>query len=331
MTKICIFGCKNTTRHIINHVSKLSNISGLVTISPDKGSEQEVAGYDDLSDLSSEIQNIHVAKKYNLNSQYDQDFFESQNFDIGFVSGWQRLVPRSILETFNVGVFGMHGSSQDLPFGRGRSPMNWSLIEGRQWFYTNLFKYMPGVDDGPIVDTSCFSINDTDTAETLHFKNLSAMVSLIQSNWENLANNNLTLKQQVSAIPTVYPKRSPSDSIIDWNDAIVNIERLIRAVAPPFSGAYSFIDNIKLTINRASIFYTDLEAHPFRSLEYGMICDVFPNGKFTIRCNGGVLLAHEYHLEKSFELNGSMKLESPASLFNRFERNEFGFFDIPMK
>lgn len=46
--------------------------------------------------------------------------------------------------------------------------MNWSLIEGRKWFHTNLFKFQAGIDDGPIVDTFTFSITDADTGETLH-------------------------------------------------------------------------------------------------------------------------------------------------------------------
>ena len=47
----------------------------------------------------------------------------------------KRLIPIDILEQFSVGAFGMHGSSMDLPLGRGRSPLNWSLIEGRKFFY----------------------------------------------------------------------------------------------------------------------------------------------------------------------------------------------------
>ena len=328
MTKVCIFGCKNTTRHLVDHIAELQPASGLVTISPAKGEEQEVAGYDNLSDLSDEIPNFYVAEKYNLNSDLDRAFFKAQNFDIGFVSGWQRLVPSEILETFGFGVYGMHGSSQDLPFGRGRSPMNWSLIEGREWFYTNLFKYVPGVDDGPIVDTACFSINPTDTAETLHFKNLSSMVALIKQNWSNLITNSVKLKPQAEAIPTYYPKRSPLDGIIDWNDTLVNIDRFIRAVSPPFAGAFSFIQDIRLTISHASVFYTDIESHPYKGFAYGTICEVFPNGKFTIRCNGGVLIVHKYELEKAIELTRGMKLVSPSEIIKKFERNRYGFYDI---
>lgn len=327
MTSVCVFGCKNTTRHLIEHLIELTRIDGLVTISPMKGDEQNVAGYDDMEDLAENIPNFYVAEKYNLSGDKDSGFFEIQKFDIGLVAGWQRLVPSPILNSFRIGVFGMHGSSQNLPFGRGRSPMNWSLIEGREWFYTNLFKYVSGADDGPIVDTICFSVNAADTAETLHFKNLLSMVSLVRRNWQDLSNNTLTLKPQSKTTPTYYPKRTPNDGIIDWEDVLRNVERHIRAVSAPFAGAFSFLGQNRVTIERATIFYTDLEQHPYLSSSYGTICDVFPNGKFLVRCNGGVLMVHEYRLDSSLKILRNMQFISPPESIKRFERNTIGNFD----
>ena len=108
------------------------------------------------------------------------EYFKQNSPYIGFAIGWQRLIPENILNCFECGVFGMHGSSQDLPFGKGRSPMNWSLIEGRKWFYTNLFKYENGIDNGDIIGKDCFSIQESDTAETLHYKNLLSFFNILK-------------------------------------------------------------------------------------------------------------------------------------------------------
>src|SRR3989338_7611323 len=59
------------------------------------------------------------------------------------VAGYMDLRP--FLKSLSVGAFGMHGSSKPLPFGRGRSPINWSLIQDKKIFYTHLFQYLPGV------------------------------------------------------------------------------------------------------------------------------------------------------------------------------------------
>ena len=126
--------------------------------------------------------------------------------------------------------------------------MNWSLIEGRSVFYTNLFRYDPGVDSGDVIDTFKFQITDKDTAETMHFKNTLAMKHLVEQNIEQLLSGNFTAYPQDNSIePTYYPKRTPADSLIDWNQDINAIERFIRAVCPPFNGAFSFLATSKIT------------------------------------------------------------------------------------
>jgi len=154
-----------------------------------------------------------------------------------------------------VGAFGMHGSSMNLPLGRGRSPMNWSIIEGRKSFYTNLFMYDSGIDSGDVVDTFKFQITDKDTGETMHFKNLLAMKSLIENNIEKLTQRTFNLQKQPTDIePTYYPKRTPEDGLIDWNDDVNAIERHIRAVTNPFNGAFTFCNETQITIWDAQVF-----------------------------------------------------------------------------
>tara|TARA_A100001388_G_C28727146_1_gene479552 strand:- start:166 stop:1140 length:975 start_codon:yes stop_codon:yes gene_type:complete len=323
--QVILFGCKDTTLHISNLLLKKGARITLITISPLKAKEQKVAGYEDLTKYVHLFEKIYVAKRYDLKDEDDLNFFKSSNLNVGFSMGWQRLIPSEILDLFNCGVFGMHGSSMDLPFGKGRSPLNWSIIENRKWFYTNLFKYQSGVDNGPVVDKECFSINDYDSAETLHYKNLISFTNIILNNWENFKNNNLKTIPQKKIKGSFYPKRDPEDSIIDWEDDIFQIERFIRAVSPPFNGSYSFLNDKKLIILRASIFYSDLEYHSFKNFSRGYICQIFPNGKFLVRANGGVLIIHEYFFEDKII---EAQLKSPVNLIKRFKKNNYGFYDI---
>ena len=324
--KVVLFGCKDTTLHVARSLKAMNICLSLISISPEKGSKQNVAGYFDLASQPLLFDEIFIAMRYDLKSEDDVKYFQCKQFDLGIVIGWQRLIPHEILKEFRIGVFGMHGSAQDLPFGRGRSPMNWSILEGRQWFYTNLFKYNAGVDDGPILDTECFSINDYDTIETMHFKNTLSLINLLKKNWVNLTSGTICLRQQKDDGGSFYPKREPSDGLIDWRDTIHNIDRHIRAVAKPFYGAFSYICEDEFKILRASIFYTDIEQHGFKDRRYGEICDIFPNYKFLIRCNGGVLIVHEFeglpeHLESG------RVFVSQNEKIRIFERNAHGFFD----
>lgn len=88
----------------------------------------------------------------------------------------------------------MHGSYKGLPFGRGRSPLNWSLIQGNCFFYTSLIKYNSGIDDGDIVDTKKFEINSHDDIFSLHTKNQMIMSFLVKKNIKKILNQPTTLK-----------------------------------------------------------------------------------------------------------------------------------------
>jgi methionyl-tRNA formyltransferase len=267
---------------------------------------------------------VYTSHKYSLKSEEDTSFFKKKMFQLGFVVGWQRLVPETILETFSIGVFGMHGSAMNLPKGRGRSPMNWSIIEGRKVFYTNLFKYDNGADDGDVLDTFKFQVSDHDTGETMHFKNTLAMKFLIEDNIENLLNRTFKLTKQPTLVPTYYPKRNESDSLIDWSDDSINIDRLIRAVTKPFNGAYSFIRSNKIIIYRANIF--DFQEFGFDSSRPGEVVAVYNNGKFLIKSFGGLLLVHEY--ETNIKVHIGDLLSNGEESKNIFQYNKHGFHDL---
>lgn len=326
MREIILFGCKDTTLHTARFLKNLDLKIHLVTISPELATRNQVAGYEELTVNSNIFETIYIANSYSLNEEDVTAIKKCNHASLGFCIGWQRLIPKALLNKFSIGVFGMHGSTRDLPFGKGRSPMNWALIEGRKLFHTNLFKYEAGIDNGPVLGSKTFSINENDTAETLHYKNTLAMCSLIKNNLENLLHGKYsTHSQSLADGESFYPKRSPKDGSIDWRDDIYNIDRLIRAVTSPFDGAFSFIDGEKVIIERATIFYTDLENHHFKDEKFGKVLDVFPNGKFLVRCSGGVIIVNKYRggiptVNSCFKV-----LESP---FRNFSRNEYGFFDL---
>lgn len=319
-TKVIIFGCKSTTFFLYNSIKDYYENLSIITIDKSKGDSNHVADY---FEFKGKIENnIFHSKSYSLNTKSDLNFFKENSFDLGFVMGWQRLIPENILNTFKIGVFGMHGSSLDLPFGRGRSPMNWSIIEGREVFYTNLFKYDKGIDSGKILDTYKFQITKSDTAETLHYKNLLSMRYLILKNFQSA--KKIQLRPQKNGTPTYYPKRSESDSLIDWTDDINNIEKLIRAVSKPFNGAYTFNKSKKIIIHRAAIF--DFKDFGFKEVKPGAVIAVFPNNKFLVSAMGGILIVHEY--ESDFKLEKGIIFGNNNEKKKYFPVNKLGFYDI---
>lgn len=324
--KIAVFGCKSTTKFLIDSLHTDFKVSYLITINEELGRKNDVADYCRLKDYAESIGiKVYEAETYALKAEADRQYINSLQIDIAFVMGWQRLIPNEVLSQLSIGAFGMHGSSMNLPLGRGRSPMNWSIIEDRKIFYTNLFKYDPGVDSGDIVDTFKFQITDKDTGETMHYKNTLAMKYLVMSNIEKLMTNNFALRKQNENItPSYYPKRSPSDSLIDWNQDVFYLERFIRAVTKPFNGAFTFIGDRKIIIWEAQVF--DLQDFGYVDEPAGTVVEVFESGKFLVKCFGGLLLVTNY--SGDIIPNKGNQFGNSEMKIKYFERNVLGNHDL---
>ncbi len=325
--RIAVFGCKATTRLLIEHLEVPYPIRYLVTLSPSVGAKHEVADYMDLKPWAeARGMEVYQARYYSLKHPEDIAHLRDLQLDLAFVIGWQRLIPAEVLSELRIGAFGMHGSASNLPRGRGRSPMNWSLIEGRQVFYTNLFLYDPGVDSGDVVDTFKFQITPHDTAETLHYKNTLAMKYLIERNIEGLVHGQFRrIPQDLSLSPTYYPKRTPDDGLIDWEADVNSIDRFIRAVTRPFAGAFTFVGSQLVRIWRAQVF--DVHDFGYERAAPGTIVAVFERRAFLVKCFGGLLLVTDY--ESDIPLARGIRFGNGEQQIRHFLRNPQGFFDLP--
>lgn len=325
---IAVFGCKSTTTFLIEAIQAKVAVDLVVTLSPSAAARADVADYVDCAAYCAERGiTHHVVDDYTLKTPADQEAIARHAPDLGFVMGWQRLIPAPVLDRFEIGVFGMHGSADDLPIGRGRSPMNWALIEQRPRFFTNLFRYDPGVDSGDVLDTLGFSIQPADTGETMHYKNSLAMKTLVYRNLDGLLANRFSLTPQRDAEPTYYPKRSPSDSQIDFTQDLAAVEAFIRAVTRPFNGAFTYLDGEPVTIWRAAVFETDVVSFGFDDTPWGTVVEVFPTGKFLIKCRGGLLLVHDYSRDRPPAVGQRC---TPIGLDRgKFPRNPQGYHDLP--
>ena len=121
-------------------------------LTPEMSENYLVSGYYDYRPLAKKMNiPIYVPETYSLNSRRDINFFVEEKFDLLIQGGWQRLFPEEVLNSLRIGALGLHGSSDMLPKGRGRSPMNWSLIEDKKRFIMHLFMIKPGIDNGDIL------------------------------------------------------------------------------------------------------------------------------------------------------------------------------------
>lgn len=294
--KVVVFGVKDTSENIVTFIQEqICPVDLVITISPEVTKKNQVAGYKGLSVLTEKYGiPVHEADSYFLTDDKTQKFMNENEFDIGISMGWQRLIPPSVLDRFKHGIYGFHGNCGYLPFGRGRSPLNWSIILGDTRFNLNMFRYDEKADSPNIFATEMFSITPHDDIRTAQYKNMICSKNLIRKLLKAYAEDNIVIHTESKDYDSWYNKRTAKDGKIDFHARTRDIYNLIRGVAAPFPGAYAMNGEDKVTV---------WEAHPFDEMinfsayAPGEVIDVF-DGKPVVRTVDGSLLIDRYECGK---------------------------------
>lgn len=85
--------------------------------------------------------------------------------DLGVLAWWPAIVPPDVLETSHLGFLNIHPSL--LPYGRGKDPNFWCLVEGTP-FGVTVHKASSRVDLGPVVLQEEIPVTWESTGGSLH-------------------------------------------------------------------------------------------------------------------------------------------------------------------
>lgn len=293
--KLVIFGVKDTTDEIVKYVQeKLCPVDLVVTIHPDVLKKNQVSGYQGLSYLTDRYGiEVYEAGSYGLADEETARFFAENTFDLGISMGWQRLVPKAVLDRFSTGVFGFHGNCGYLPFGRGRSPLNWSIILGDSRFILNLFRYDEKADSPNVFANEMCEITPHDTVRTMQYKNMLVSKRLIARLVAAWKAGNVQVQTASKDFDSWYGKRTAADGKLDFRDRTRNLYNLVRGVTWPFPGAFCFCEGKKVTVWSAHPFDGILDLSAYAP---GEIVDEF-DGRLIVRTVDGSLLIEEYEYD----------------------------------
>ena len=293
--KVVVFGVKDTTERIVEFIQEnICPVDLVVTISREVLSKNQVSGFKGLSSLTEKygIQ-VREVDSYALKDETTRDFFLENTFDIGISMGWQRLIPAAVLERFRHGVFGFHGNCAYLPFGRGRSPLNWSIINGDTRFILNLFRYDEKADSPNIFANEMCAITPYDTVRSMQYRNIICSKNLIRRLLAAYKEGNISIRQESKDFDSWYEKRTPEDGKIDFHGRTRDIYNLIRGVSAPFPGAFAFVKGEKVIIWEAVPFDEMLD---FSDYKPGEVIEVF-DGQPVVRTVDGSLLIKNYEAD----------------------------------
>jgi len=168
--------------------------------------------------------------------------------DFLFSFYYRRMLSPAVLATARRGAFNMHGSL--LPKYRGRVPVNWAVLRGERETGATLHEMVARPDAGAIVGQEAVPIGENDTAAEVFARVTGAAGRVLERALPALLSGTARPVPQDLAAGSYFGGRRPEDGRIDWARPAREVHDLVRAVAPPYPGAYTTLGGRTVRILR---------------------------------------------------------------------------------
>jgi methionyl-tRNA formyltransferase len=161
------------------------------------------------------------------------------------------MIPAEILACAKIAALNMHGSL--LPKYRGRAPVNWAILHGETETGATLHIMEAKPDAGDIVGQAVVKIDPNETATDVFGKVTSAAVKVIEEVLPSLLQGKVPRKRNELDKGSYFGGRKPADGQIHWHRTALQIHNLVRAVAPPYPGAFTDHQGKTMLVARTSL------------------------------------------------------------------------------
>jgi len=166
--------------------------------------------------------------------------------DFVFSFYYRYMLDKAWLALPRQGALNMHGSL--LPKYRGRAPVHWAIIHGESMTGASLHYMVEKPDAGALVDQEAVPILENDTALEVSIKVAAAAETVLRRSLPALIAGTARSRPLDLAAGSYFGRRRPEDGRIDWRRGARAIHDLVRAVAPPFPGAFTDVNGCRMAI-----------------------------------------------------------------------------------
>jgi methionyl-tRNA formyltransferase len=214
--------------------------------------------------------------------------------DFLFSFYYRSLLPAGLISSARRGALNLHGSL--LPKFRGRAPINWAILKGESETGATLHYMVEKADAGDIVDQLAVPILADDDAREVFAKVTVAAEAILARSLPKLIAGTAARRPQPILPGQYFGRRTPEDGRIDWSRPAREIHDLVRAVAPPFPGAFGEVGGERWDIHCTRL--SERRAPRAGAWLFGA------DGAVFAACGGGGVL----------ELRGAVKADGPIDL-----------------
>ncbi|NOX75092.1 MAG: hypothetical protein GXP17_00420 [Gammaproteobacteria bacterium] len=165
---------------------------------------------------------------------------EERNVDLLICLAHPNILTKREISLFEKGGINLHPG---LPAYRGRHPVNWMLIDGVREIPIAVHFINEGIDTGDILmQDSIFVARDDDYSSVLK-KIVDTGIPLIFHVLKQIENNCFYSKKQHKSLLEYTLRRTPKDSLLDWNKTGYELHNFIRALIDPMPNAFCFTES----------------------------------------------------------------------------------------
>jgi len=218
--------------------------------------------------------------------------------------GWQYLIAEDNWSGLPYKLIVFHDSL--LPRYRGFAPLATGLIKGETEFGLSVIYAGAAIDDGPILLQEKTHLGEEvyiqQAISRLSQLYCAAALRLVQG----LAAGELVARPQDEDKATYSIWRNADDCAIDWRCAARQIYNLIRAVGPPYPGAFSHLDGKRVNVLRSELVDDDPQ---FEIRDVGKVWKI-EQGRPVVVCGVGLLRLSELVDDNGASLLPFAKLRS---------------------
>ena len=221
--------------------------------------------------------------------------------DIMITAAYGQILSQEILDITRFGVYNVHGSV--LPKYRGSSPIQWSLINGEKTLGVTILKTQAGMDDGPILHTQEFEIQESDTVSSLMEKISLMGADLLLKSLDEIENGTAVLVPQDESLVTKCKMLKKEQAVIDFNTPAQNIVNFVRGMAE-WPVAYTHYNGVMLKIYKAKSHIledfaniSNLSLDEISNMKNGQVALVSTKKGIFVKCDNSVLELVELQLE----------------------------------
>ncbi len=192
--------------------------------------------------------------------------------DFLFSFYYRAMLGAPLLACARRGALNMHGSL--LPKYRGRAPVNWAILNGEHEIGATLHYMAARADAGDIVDQQAVPILADDEAREVYAKVTAAAEMVLARSLAGLLAGSAPRRPQPIVPGQYFGRRGPEDGRIDWSWPAKRIHDLVRAVAPPFPGAFAQVGGERWYLHRTRLATHTRPAGPARLIGVAGECQL---------------------------------------------------------